>query len=37
MALPESINQPVAQKEAVICIFLDLAKAFNSISHKIFL
>ena len=37
ISLKESINELVEQNETVIGIFLYLAKAFNSISHEIFL
>ena len=37
ISLTESINSLLEENEIVFSIFLDLAKAFNSISHKIFL
>ena len=37
ISLTESVNSLVEENETVVSIFLDLAKAFNSISHKIFL
>ena len=35
--LTESVNSLLEEYEPVVSIFLHLAKAFNSISHKIFL
>ena len=37
ISLTESVNSLLEENETVVSIFLDLAKAFNSISHKIFL
>ena len=37
LSLTESVNSLLEENETVVSIFLDLAKAFNSISHKIFL
>ena len=35
--MTESVNNLLEESETVVSIFLDLAKAFNSISQKIFL
>ena len=37
IALTEKINHYVEEKDIVLTIFLDLAKAFNSISLDIFI
>ena len=37
ISLTETVNNLLEENETVVSIFLDLAKAFNSISHKIFL
>ena len=37
ISLTESVNSLLEENETVVSIFLDLAKAFNSISHRIFL
>ena len=37
ISLTESVKSLLEENETVVSIFLDLAKAFNSISHKIFL
>ena len=37
ISLTESVNSLLEENETVVSIFLDLAKGFNSISHKIFL
>ena len=37
ISLTESVNSLLEENETVVSIFLDLAKAFNSISHKFFL
>ena len=37
ISLTESVNSLLEENETVVSIFLDLAKAFNSKSHKIFL
>ena len=37
ISLTESVNSLLEENETVVSIFLDLAKVFNSISHKIFL
>ena len=35
--MTESVNSLLEENETVVSIFLDLAKAINSISHKTFL
>ena len=37
ISLTESMNSLFEENETVVIIFLNLAKAFNSISHKFFL
>ena len=37
ISLTKSLNSLLEENETVVSIFLGLAKAFNSISHKIFL
>ena len=37
ISLRKSVNSLLEENETVASIFLDLAKTFNSISHKIFL
>ena len=37
ISLTESVNSSSEENDTVVSIFLELAKAFNSIFHKIFL